>query len=147
MDGVDAAALVAALNEQGIRTHVRKADHYSGNILTPLGLLSCVRVSLCHYNSEQEVSQFLASDAALRQIRVQLELAAGLPPAWSDSIEFQQVLLNLVRNGFDAMADTPSKDRRLTIQTKQLDLLACFDQSCGIDSRDQRTDQCEILAR
>lgn len=61
VEGVDAVDLVAALNEQGIRTHVRKADHYSGNILTPLGLPSCVRVSLCHYNSESEVSQFLAA--------------------------------------------------------------------------------------
>ena len=61
VDGVDAADLVGVLNEQGIRTHVRKADHYSGNILTPLGLPSCVRVSLCHYNTEQEVAQFLAA--------------------------------------------------------------------------------------
>ena len=61
VDGIDALDVVAALNEQGIRTHVRKADHYSGNVLTPLGLPSCVRVSLCHYNSEQEVSQFLVA--------------------------------------------------------------------------------------
>ena len=61
VDGVSAPDIVAALNDQGIRTHVRKNDHYSGNILTPLGLSSCVRVSLCHYNSEQEVSQFLAA--------------------------------------------------------------------------------------
>ena len=61
MDGVSAPDIVAALNDQGIRTHVRKNDHYSGNILTPLGLSSCVRVSLCHYNTEQEVSQFLAA--------------------------------------------------------------------------------------
>ncbi len=61
VDGIDAIDLVAALNERGIRTHVRKADHYSGNVLTPLGLASCVRVSLCHYNSEREVAQFLAA--------------------------------------------------------------------------------------
>jgi len=61
VDGIDALDVVADLNEQGIRTHVRKADHYSGNVLTPLGLPSCVRVSLCHYNSEQEVSQFLVA--------------------------------------------------------------------------------------
>lgn len=65
IDGIPAPDLVAALNQQGIRTHVRKADHYSGNILTPLGLPSCVRVSLCHYNSEQEVSQFLAAVAEI----------------------------------------------------------------------------------
>jgi len=65
VDGVDAQDLVAELNKQGIRTHVRKADHYSGNILTPLGLSSCVRVSLCHYNSAAEVSQFLAAMAEI----------------------------------------------------------------------------------
>lgn len=60
LKGMDAVELVSALNERGIRTHARKADHYSGNILTPLGLASCVRVSMCHYNTEKEVSQFLS---------------------------------------------------------------------------------------
>lgn len=53
--------VVSKLRDQGIRVHVRKADHYSGNILTPLGLEDCIRVSLCHYNSEHEVAQFLAA--------------------------------------------------------------------------------------
>ena len=53
--------LVKELNSRGIRTHVRKSDHYSANILEPLGLESCVRVSMCHYNSEDEVIHFLTS--------------------------------------------------------------------------------------
>ncbi|MCE8519381.1 aminotransferase class V-fold PLP-dependent enzyme [Ruegeria pomeroyi] len=60
VEGVPSVDVVRALNEQGIRTHLRKADHYSGNILTPLGMDSCVRVSMCHYNSIQEVAHFLA---------------------------------------------------------------------------------------
>lgn len=60
-----AEEVVAALNEHGIRTHARKNDHYSGNILAPLGLESCVRVSLCHYNTEHEVAQFLAAMATV----------------------------------------------------------------------------------
>ena len=59
LKGLESEAVVAHLNVRGIRTHTRKADHYSGNILTPLGLKSCVRVSICHYNSEREVAQFL----------------------------------------------------------------------------------------
>lgn len=59
--GVPSIDVVKMLNDQGIRTHLRKADHYSGNILTPLGLDGCVRVSMCHYNSEHEVAQFLAA--------------------------------------------------------------------------------------
>ncbi|MEL6959359.1 MAG: aminotransferase class V-fold PLP-dependent enzyme [Pseudomonadota bacterium] len=60
VDGRPAAEIVAALNAEGVRTHVRKADHYSGNILTPLGQDAAVRVSLCHYNSEAEVARLLS---------------------------------------------------------------------------------------
>ena len=59
VDGIDSKDVVAHLNNEGVRTHLRKADHYSGNVLNPLGLDSCVRVSMCHYNSAAEVAQFL----------------------------------------------------------------------------------------
>ena len=61
VEGVASADVVSSLNEQGIRTHLRKADHYSGNILDPLGLDGCVRVSTCHYNSVHEVAKFLTA--------------------------------------------------------------------------------------
>lgn len=60
-DGHASAELVRALADQGIRVHTRKADHYSGNVLTPLGKSDCVRVSLCHYNTEAEVAAFLSA--------------------------------------------------------------------------------------
>ncbi|MDQ2095088.1 aminotransferase class V-fold PLP-dependent enzyme [Rhodalgimonas zhirmunskyi] len=59
VQGVDAADVVTRLNEGGVRTHLRKADHYSGNVLDPLGLPGCVRVSMCHYNTRAEVAKFL----------------------------------------------------------------------------------------
>ena len=65
LDGMEASDLVTALRKRGIRTHTRKADHYSGNILNPLGLPAAVRVSLCHYNSIDEVAAFLT---AMREI-------------------------------------------------------------------------------
>jgi len=52
--------VVTILNEQGIRTHTRKADHYSANVLDPLGLSDCIRISMCHYNTEAEVAKLLA---------------------------------------------------------------------------------------
>jgi cysteine desulfurase / selenocysteine lyase len=61
VDGIASADVVSALNSQGIRTHLRKADHYLGNILNQLGLDGCVRVSMCHYNSEHEIAQFLTA--------------------------------------------------------------------------------------
>lgn len=60
VDGVKAADIVERLNQRGIRTHTRSADHYSGNVLRPLGLDGAVRVSVCHYNTVGEVARFLA---------------------------------------------------------------------------------------
>ena len=65
VEGMASPDVVTALNEQGIRTHTRKADHYSGNVLDPLGLSDCVRISLCHYNTVSEVRQLLAALQAL----------------------------------------------------------------------------------
>jgi cysteine desulfurase/selenocysteine lyase len=61
LKSVPAAEIVEKLNAQGIRTHLRKADHYSGNILKPLGLDAAVRVSLCHYNTLDEVRALLTA--------------------------------------------------------------------------------------
>ena len=61
LDHIPAGDIVDQLNAQGIRTHIRRADHYSGNILTPLGLNAAVRISLCHYNSLEEVRSLLAA--------------------------------------------------------------------------------------
>ena len=65
VDGIEAGEIVSQLRARGIRTHIRKDDHYSGNILTPLGISGAVRVSMCHYNTQGEVAQFLA---AMREI-------------------------------------------------------------------------------
>ena len=59
INGTSSHLLVDFLNNKGIRTHVRKADHYSGNILDPLGWEDCVRVSVCHYNSSEEIKSLL----------------------------------------------------------------------------------------
>ncbi len=59
VEGHPCAEVVAVLNQRGVRTHVRKADYFSGNILTPLNRPTCIRVSMCHYNTSAEVLKFL----------------------------------------------------------------------------------------
>jgi len=61
LDGWDTLKLVEFLGERGVRVHIRKADHFSGNVLRPLGLPDCVRISFCHYNTEAEVTRLLAA--------------------------------------------------------------------------------------
>lgn len=59
VNDIPSVDIVKELNNKGIRTHLRKADHYSGNILDPLQMDSCIRVSMCHYNTKEEVMEFL----------------------------------------------------------------------------------------
>ena len=59
------ADVVRELNDRGIRTHVRKADYFSGNILDPLGMDSCIRTSFCHYNSKDEILALLKALAEI----------------------------------------------------------------------------------
>ncbi|MCB2130132.1 MAG: aminotransferase class V-fold PLP-dependent enzyme [Rhodobacteraceae bacterium] len=67
--GMASSDLVAHLEARGIRVHIRKDDHYCGNILHPLGLADCIRVSICHYNSPAEVMRFLDTmEEAVQQV-------------------------------------------------------------------------------
>lgn len=68
LDGMPAGDLVTHLREAGVRTHIRRNDHYCKNILDPLGIESCVRVSYSHYNTLAEVVKFLDAmqSAAMR---------------------------------------------------------------------------------
>ena len=50
-------------------------------------------------------------------VTLELDLADGLPPVLGDAVQFQQVLLNLVVNGIEAMIDHDEASRTLSIST------------------------------
>jgi signal transduction histidine kinase len=45
-------------------------------------------------------------------------LAEDLPPVWGDRVQLQQVLLNLIVNGMEAMAEVEEPDRALAIRSE-----------------------------
>ena len=57
----------------------------------------------------------MAEEAARRRIRMNVEVEGDLPPVALDRVQVQQVLVNLIRNGMDAM-DTVTGDRVLGIR-------------------------------
>jgi len=67
----------------------------------------------------REAASFFEAEARQKQITLRLELAPDLPVLSIDPIQIEQVILNLVRNGFDAMGldDSPAP-RQLAIRTE-----------------------------
>ena len=63
-----------------------------------------------------DVLRLMRSDLLNRDVAVSSELAVDLPWVEGDRVQLQQVLVNLVMNGCDAM-DGASGDRRLTLRT------------------------------
>lgn len=76
LKGMASADFVTALRSHNIRAHVRKDDHYSGNILTPMGWTDCVRISLCHYNSLTEVTTLLTAFEEITKSHQQMPVGA-----------------------------------------------------------------------
>jgi len=74
--------------------------------------------ALCDINEIVQSATSLATPEA-RQARVALELdlSGDLPPVLVDRIQIEQVILNLVRNGIEAMEHTPVGERRLLLRT------------------------------
>jgi signal transduction histidine kinase len=64
-----------------------------------------------------EVARLVTSDAAVRTVSMRLTVAPDLPAVRGDRVQLQQVLLNLVLNGLDAMSASATSDRILGIRT------------------------------
>jgi two-component system, LuxR family, sensor kinase FixL len=64
-----------------------------------------------------DVLRLMRSDLVNRNVRWSTQLCPGLPLVLGDGIQLQQVLLNLVMNGCDAMAGNVGEDRRLEVRT------------------------------
>jgi two-component system sensor kinase FixL len=68
------------------------------------------------------VERIAHGDANLHKVTVRLDLSSGVRPVKGDSVQLQQVILNLMLNAFSAMSGTPLEDaRRLIVRTNSTD--------------------------
>ena len=83
-----------------------------------------------------QVLALMRAELMTRKVTVTTALSATLPPARGDSVQLQQVVLNLVLNACDAMASVPIPYRRLVITTAPAEdgaaLLSVSDRGEGI---------------
>ena len=84
----------------------------------------------------REVLKIMRSDLANHGVAVSAELAPDLPAVNGDRIQLQQVILNLLMNGSDAMSAVTPAERRLFVRTERNGdggvRVSISDRGCGI---------------
>jgi C4-dicarboxylate-specific signal transduction histidine kinase len=105
-----------------ILTDIVKANHRAGSVIVRLRSMlrkeESKRLVLNLNNVVEESLRLLRSDLLARHVTVQSDLAERLPSIEGDRNQLQQVLLNLLMNGCDAM-EGQAADRCLTVRTQQ----------------------------
>jgi signal transduction histidine kinase len=83
----------------------------------------------------RETVEFLSALAIAREVELVSVITPDALPILGDRIQLQQVILNLVVNGIDAMRDTPSENRIISIRTSRVEnsaQLSVSDRGSGI---------------
>lgn len=85
----------------------------------------------------------LVEGAALRsQVTLETELAADLQATIGDRVQLQQVIVNLILNGIEAMSEVVERPRRLVIRSQMQNsdeiLVAVRDSGVGIAPKDEK---------
>ncbi len=83
----------------------------------------------------EEAVGFAEVQAHERRVKIRSRLSREDPELHADPLLLQQVLLNLLRNGMDAMADTPPERRELFVTTERAGAIVTVgvvDRGCGL---------------
>jgi two-component system sensor kinase FixL len=86
----------------------------------------------------REPLHLLNSEIRLANVRVHFQIQSDLPSVRVDAIQILQVVLNLVRNAIEAMEQTPTDQRDLTLSAR-LDMgrivVSVTDSGAGVDPK------------
>src|SRR5271166_971186 len=109
---------------RAILDDIKKDDQRAGSVIDRMGGL------LKRHNLEArridvgevigDVVSLVQADAVARRVRLDVEIQDDLPLVYADRVHLQQVLINLIFNGMDALNKGGLKDPRVRV-TAQLD--------------------------
>jgi signal transduction histidine kinase len=107
---------------RAILADIRKDDQRAGDVIDRMRSLlkrrSLESKSLDFGELLAETVALAKSDARVRRVSVTLQMPAKLPSVRGDRVHLQQVLLNLMLNGMDAMAGGAKGKRLLTVRAE-----------------------------
>jgi len=128
-----------------VMDHIGRQAQRAGEIIKRLralvGKQAPVRGRVDLNNMVAEVCAFAEFETAKLGLAIDLDLAAGELPVWVDLVQIEQVLLNLVRNALEALAEVPPLRRHLVIRTRReagWAITLVEDQGPGIDPEDMK---------
>jgi PAS domain S-box-containing protein len=85
----------------------------------------------------RDVVPLIGTELRRHAVSLRMDLAADAPPVLADRVQLQQVLINFMMNGIDAMASVHDRPRELVIRSQRQDgddvAVAVQDAGVGID--------------
>jgi len=125
---------------RAILSDIRSDDERAGHVIDRMrGLLKPQTLATGRLDVGAlagDVAALVRIDVATRQVKLQVDVPAELPHVRGDRVQIQQVLLNLILNGMDALQETRPADRRVNVTARcndaQLVELAVCDAGHGI---------------
>jgi len=112
-DPPDFAEVRVALRD--IVTYGNRAAHVIHRLRDSLRLQQREPVVLNIQRVIEDIAEFAEADARQHDARIQFEISSHLPTVRGDLIQIQQIILNLVHNGLEAMMEMPAGTRTLKI--------------------------------
>jgi C4-dicarboxylate-specific signal transduction histidine kinase len=101
---------------------VEDVERANSIIVRMQALAKKVPPEMTRLNLEEVVTDVLSlihHDLTRRQVTIQTELPKDLPPVLGDRVQLQQVLLNLVMNGVEAMSEIAEGERKISIRARR----------------------------
>jgi len=85
----------------------------------------------------REVLAIVGDEAKRKSVMIRTRFADEVPPVFGDRVQLQQVMLNLVMNGLEAMSSVSERARELVITTGNIDAgqvqVTVEDSGSGVD--------------
>jgi C4-dicarboxylate-specific signal transduction histidine kinase len=114
-----------------------RASHIIGGIQALFRRAAPERTRVSINEVIEETLDLIRGDVLRNNVSLQTELGSQLPPVLGDRVQLQQVVLNLVMNGIEAMRTLDDRTRQLRIRSARDDanqvVIAIADSGPGID--------------
>ena len=148
----DACLLLLSGDSPNVKKSLEAIDHIIKDSIRASEVVKRIRKLVkktSHEMTPQDLNQIIRemvavteADVLRRSIRLELNLAQDLPRVLGDGVELQQVVLNLILNGIEAMSEVTDRARQLTITSSMNGgaqvVVAVQDSGVGLNSEQQK---------